>query len=209
MAGAASPRASAIAAAGLSGAVCLPIVAGDGCLGAMEFYCRELEEPDEQLRELLATIGMPIGLFIQRRPHDGELAAARDEALEATRDEVAVPGHHEPRDPHADERRDRDGRAAARAPTLDARAARLRGDGARVGRALLAIINDILDFSKIEAGKLELERADVRPAPRRSTPRVDCSPTRRAAKGLDAARVASSAARRDAWSATASGCGRC
>ena len=54
------------------------------CLGAMEFYCRELEEPDEQLRELLATIGTPIGLFIQRRRAMVELAAARDEALEAT-----------------------------------------------------------------------------------------------------------------------------
>ena len=61
MAGAASERAIAIAAAGLSGAVCLPIVSGEDSLGAMEFYCRELEEPDEQLRELLATIGMPMG----------------------------------------------------------------------------------------------------------------------------------------------------
>ena len=34
MAGAASARASAIAAAGLSGAVCLPIVTSEGCLGA-------------------------------------------------------------------------------------------------------------------------------------------------------------------------------
>jgi signal transduction histidine kinase len=59
-------------------------VAGDGCLGAMEFYCHELEEPDEQLRELLATIGMPIGLFIERARATRALAAARDEALEAT-----------------------------------------------------------------------------------------------------------------------------
>ena len=50
----------------------------------MEFYCRELDEPDEQLRELFGTIGTPIGLFIQRRRAVVELAAARDEALEAT-----------------------------------------------------------------------------------------------------------------------------
>ena len=84
MLGAASERTAAIADAGLSGAVCLPVLSGEDSLGAMEFYCRELEEPDAQLRELLATIGLPIGLFIQRQRATQELAAARDEALEAT-----------------------------------------------------------------------------------------------------------------------------
>ena len=42
------------------------------------------------------------------------LAAARDAALAGLPREVGVPGHDEPRDPHADERRHRDDRPAAR-----------------------------------------------------------------------------------------------
>ena len=49
------------------------------------------------------------------------------------RAEVGVPGHDEPRDPHPDERRDRDDRPAAR-HRARRRAARVRRDGAHVGR---------------------------------------------------------------------------
>ena len=66
-----------------------------------------------------------------------------------------LPGQHEPRDPHADERRDRHDRSAAR-HRADAEQ-RDYSTRSRLGESLLAIINDILDFSKIEAGKLELE----------------------------------------------------
>ena len=70
--------------------------------------------------------------------------------------EVRVPGQHEPRDPHAAQRRDRDDRAAA-PDRARHRAARVRAHGGSSGEALLGMINDILDFSKIEAGKLELD----------------------------------------------------
>ena len=70
-----------------------------------------------------------------------------------------VPGQHEPRDPHPDERGHRHDRPPARHRARRGAAA-LRGDRARERRVLLALINDILDFSKIEAGKLELETLD-------------------------------------------------
>ena len=93
-----------------------------------------------------------------------ELQRAKEAAEAASRAKSAVPGQHEPRDPHADERRARHDRAAARHRARRRAAARLRRHACSApAEALLAIINDILDFSKIEAGKLELERADSRP----------------------------------------------
>ena len=74
--------------------------------------------------------------------------------------EVRVPRDHEPRDPHADERRARHDRPAAR-HRARRRAAPIRRDRARLApRRCSTIINDILDFSKIEAGRLELETTD-------------------------------------------------
>ena len=66
-----------------------------------------------------------------------------------------VPGQHEPRDPHADERHPRDDRAAPDRPHRPP--ARVSRPGQVGGRRPLTVINDILDFSKIEAGKLELD----------------------------------------------------
>jgi len=58
--------------------------------------------------------------------------------------------------PDADERRDRNGRPAARHAVNEEQ--RDYAESISVsGEALLTIINDILDFSKIEAGRFELE----------------------------------------------------
>ena len=80
-----------------------------------------------------------------------------------------VPGQHEPRDPHADERR------AGRAAPAEARAAsadegrRLLDEALACGQMLAELLNDVLDFSKIEAGRLELAPRADRPGRRWST----------------------------------------
>jgi PAS domain S-box-containing protein len=67
------PRAKIAAADGLHGALGFPIVLGDQVLGVIEFFSREIQEPDEELLELLATVGSQIGLFIERKRAEQEL----------------------------------------------------------------------------------------------------------------------------------------
>ena len=68
-----------------------------------------------------------------------------------------VPGQHEPRDPHADERHPRHDRAGSRHRADRPSSASTSSMVKASADSLLTVINDILDFSKIEAGKLDLE----------------------------------------------------
>ena len=116
---------------------------------------------------------------------EASLAKARDVAEAATRAKSEFLAH-EPRDPHADERRARDGRAAAghRRSTPQQREY-AETDARCPAQALLTIINDILDFSKIEAGKLELETSRLRPARHGRRRHAACWPPGPRRKGLE------------------------
>jgi PAS domain S-box-containing protein len=68
------PRVEVAERAGLHGALGFPIVLGGDVLGVLEFFSREIREPDAPLLELLATIGSQIGQFVERKRAEEELA---------------------------------------------------------------------------------------------------------------------------------------
>jgi PAS domain S-box-containing protein len=61
------PRAPVGASEGLHAACAFPIHIGVTFLGVMEFFSREIQQPNEQLLEMMASIGSQIGQFMERR----------------------------------------------------------------------------------------------------------------------------------------------
>jgi len=67
------PRAPIAARGGLHAALGFPVVIGAGVLGVMEFFSREIREPDAELLTVLAAIGSQLGQFMVRRRAEEEL----------------------------------------------------------------------------------------------------------------------------------------
>ncbi|HYN04519.1 MAG TPA: histidine kinase dimerization/phospho-acceptor domain-containing protein, partial [Vicinamibacteria bacterium] len=67
------PRAKVASQEGLRGALGTPILLGEQVLGVLEFFSREIARPDEELLEMLATVGSQIGQFAERKRARAEL----------------------------------------------------------------------------------------------------------------------------------------
>jgi two-component system sensor histidine kinase/response regulator len=67
------PRAPAAAKEDLHAAFGFPVVLDRAVLGVMEFFSREIRQPDAELLAMLDTIGSQIGQFIERRRAEEEL----------------------------------------------------------------------------------------------------------------------------------------
>ncbi len=61
------PRRAIAEREGLHAAFGFPILLGGEVLGVIEFFSRELRQPDQELLDVLATIGSQIGQFIERK----------------------------------------------------------------------------------------------------------------------------------------------
>ncbi len=82
------PRAPAAAVEGLHGAFGFPILLGGTVLGVMEFFSREIREPDDLLLQTMGVIGSQIGQFMQRLAAQESLRESSERlrlALEAGR----------------------------------------------------------------------------------------------------------------------------
>jgi len=59
--------------AGLHGALAFPVVDGGGLLGVFEWFDQEMQQPDDEFWDTLATIGGQIGQFLERRQAEQKL----------------------------------------------------------------------------------------------------------------------------------------
>jgi PAS domain S-box-containing protein len=66
------PRAPIAEREGLHAAFGFPILLGGEVLGVVEFFSREIGQPDQELLNMLATIGSQIGQFIERKRAETE-----------------------------------------------------------------------------------------------------------------------------------------
>jgi signal transduction histidine kinase/ActR/RegA family two-component response regulator len=162
------PRAPSAADAGLRGAFGFPILLGDEVVGVMEFFSQEIRQPDQDLNDMIASVGFQIGQFHERKRAEEKLAhllvrerAARADAEKANRlkDEFLATLSHELRTPLN----------AVIGWSRMLKSGRLDQESSlhamevieRNAWAQKQIIEDILDVSRVITGKLQLHLTPV------------------------------------------------
>ena len=71
------PRAALAARGGLRGALGFPILLEKEILGVIECFSDKIQEPDEDLLQMMASIGSQIGQFMERKRTEEELAQSQ------------------------------------------------------------------------------------------------------------------------------------
>ena len=70
------PRAAAATAAGLHGAVGIPILSSEEVVGVMDFFSPQLREPDDELVRMMSAISAQIGQYVRRKQAEAALGRA-------------------------------------------------------------------------------------------------------------------------------------
>jgi PAS domain S-box-containing protein len=74
------PRALIADREGLHGAFGFPVTVGSEIVGVIEFFSREIREPDADLLEMVGTLGSQVGQFIERLRAEAQLRLAEADA---------------------------------------------------------------------------------------------------------------------------------
>jgi C4-dicarboxylate-specific signal transduction histidine kinase len=79
------PRGSIAEREGLHSAFGFPILLGGEVLGVIEFFSREIRQPDQELLNMLAAIGSQIGQFVERKRAEEAFRKAQMQLAHANR----------------------------------------------------------------------------------------------------------------------------
>ena len=79
------PHASVAASEGLHAAFAFPILLGGDVLGVMEFFSHDIRQPEQELLNMMATLGSQIGQFIERKQTEDALRNAQRELAHVAR----------------------------------------------------------------------------------------------------------------------------
>ena len=157
------PRAPVAAKAGLHAAIGFPIKLGQNVYGIIEFFSREIREPDVQALQMVGDIGIKIGHFIERKEaedtlRERDLAKLTAEQANRAKSEFLSRMSHELRTPLNAIL------GFAQLLDMDSLTPGQHESIARIlhgGKHLLDLINEVLDISRIEAGRLDISLEPV------------------------------------------------
>ena len=155
------PRAEAAAESGLRGAFAFPLFADDEVNGVIELFDSSIVQPDDDLLQMVDSLGIQIGLFIQRQEMEKELQEEKEnaEAANASKDRFLATLSHELRTPLTPVLIWAGG--MIKQPNLPADLVQGLEMVCRNVELEARLIDDLLDLTRIARGKLQL---DLRPA---------------------------------------------